>query len=221
MQGTTRHLDEHDLCAVSQGATKYYLWMDSLCIPLAPECVRLRDKAVQQMRQVYERATSVLVLDADVISNFVTTPDIDERDLIIHLLMSGWMQRLWTLQEAVSNYHVYIAVDEDTPIHVRAVCQMLADRVKTDVTPECERSLDWTAVNGFLEALPNIANSSTSAREQAEARETSCNRNRHLEQAMRAFKNPKRSRAGDETICIANFFGLDVAKNPCYSAYDS
>ncbi|KAJ5871114.1 uncharacterized protein N7529_003467 [Penicillium soppii] len=41
-------------------------WMDTLCIPVAPEHKELRSKSIKGMKAVYERAFRVLVLDSDI-----------------------------------------------------------------------------------------------------------------------------------------------------------
>ncbi len=74
--------------------------MDTLCIPvhsskLAKSC---RKKAIQLLGETFHEATAVLVLDRELeIVQSATAPFLE---LGLRILCSGWMKRLWTLQEA-------------------------------------------------------------------------------------------------------------------------
>jgi hypothetical protein len=59
------------------------------------------------MREIYKNANSVLVLDPEMLN---VSPDSDMREIAIRLILSGWMQRLWILQELVLNRHRVIAL---------------------------------------------------------------------------------------------------------------
>ncbi|KAH6622268.1 hypothetical protein C7974DRAFT_219285 [Boeremia exigua] len=77
---------------LQQGAA---FWIDSLCIPGAQEP---RKKAIKMMSRTYEAAERVLVLDSSLESMESTEP---KGVKLLRTLTSGWMRRLWTLQEAV------------------------------------------------------------------------------------------------------------------------
>ncbi len=74
--------------------------MDTLCIPvhsskLAKSC---RKKAIQLLGETFHEATAVLVIDRELeIVQSATAPFLE---LGLRILCSGWMKRLWTLQEA-------------------------------------------------------------------------------------------------------------------------
>ncbi|PBK87266.1 hypothetical protein ARMGADRAFT_972087 [Armillaria gallica] len=70
-------------------------WMDALCVP---EKKDLRKRAIGLMAETYRNADTVLVIDSGIRSCSVSAP-LEERLLCI--ISSGWMQRLWTLQEAL------------------------------------------------------------------------------------------------------------------------
>ncbi|KAL4800769.1 hypothetical protein BDV19DRAFT_2807 [Aspergillus venezuelensis] len=72
-------------------------WMDTMCIPVAPEYKALRGKAIKSMKAVYERAFRVLVLDGDIQS----FPSTDYTQAFMRIRMAAWMRRLWTLNEGV------------------------------------------------------------------------------------------------------------------------
>ncbi|KAI1808580.1 hypothetical protein F4811DRAFT_176509 [Daldinia bambusicola] len=77
-------------------------WIDSLCIPRADS---VRKKAIGMMAQTYSQAKAVLVLDRTLQLCQSTAP-LGVR--ILRVLTSGWMQRLWTLQEAVLSKALYL-----------------------------------------------------------------------------------------------------------------
>jgi hypothetical protein len=87
------------------GARKeYYIWIDTLCCPVKPPAKRRL--AILQMHEVYKRAEHVLVLDRELQS--IKSADIHSLEQGLRMLTSGWMLRLWTLQEgalAVSFLH--------------------------------------------------------------------------------------------------------------------
>ncbi|KAK3677844.1 hypothetical protein LTR78_001939 [Recurvomyces mirabilis] len=84
----------------SWGEGSPLFWMDTLCVPVAPHHQQLRNSAITHMRQIYQNAIRVLVLSPE-------TRKLDSGALIIELyaktFLSGWMQRLWTLQEGALN----------------------------------------------------------------------------------------------------------------------
>ncbi|KAK0215648.1 hypothetical protein IW262DRAFT_1320923 [Armillaria fumosa] len=75
-------------------------WMDTLCIPVHPSelAKSYRKKAIQLLGKTFREATAVLVLDRELeIVQSATAPFLE---LGLRILCSGWMKRLWTLQEA-------------------------------------------------------------------------------------------------------------------------
>ena len=70
-------------------------WMDTLCVPSEQP---YRNKAILQMRHVYQNAEAVLVVDKS-IQQCSLSASLEEKLLAIYT--SAWMQRLWTYQEAV------------------------------------------------------------------------------------------------------------------------
>ncbi|KAK0496547.1 hypothetical protein EDD18DRAFT_1105656 [Armillaria luteobubalina] len=70
-------------------------WIDSVCIP---EVRELRKEAIRRMTLTYANARAVLVTDAGIRSRSLSSP---LEDTALAILTSGWMQRLWTLQEGL------------------------------------------------------------------------------------------------------------------------
>lgn len=80
---------------VSQVAPNGHFWIDSLCVPARRD---MRKRAIQLMAETYRRADMVLVIDSGIRTCSIHAP-LEEK--LLRVITSGWMQRLWTLQEAM------------------------------------------------------------------------------------------------------------------------
>lgn len=78
-------------------------WMDSLCVPVRDE--NARKKAIRNMRNVYENADAVLVLDSWVQKLDSRSESVIE--IAARLYLCSWNRRLWTLQEAVMAQNLF------------------------------------------------------------------------------------------------------------------
>ncbi len=74
------------------------LWIDTLCIPVAPHLKEYRKLAIRLLGQTFYDAKVVLVLDRELCS--VESQKVSDLELGIRIVSGGWMKRLWTLQEA-------------------------------------------------------------------------------------------------------------------------
>ena len=72
-------------------------WIDTLCIPVAPEHKDARKLAIRRMADTYRQSHRVLVVDADLQP---CSKQCSRTELATRVLCCGWMRRLWTLQEA-------------------------------------------------------------------------------------------------------------------------
>ena len=72
------------------------IWLDTLCCPVSP--IEARSLALAQMRRTYCDARHVLVLDSG-LQNYASN-EITIFEALSRIFLSGWMNRLWTLQEA-------------------------------------------------------------------------------------------------------------------------
>ncbi|GAP91721.2 putative het domain protein [Rosellinia necatrix] len=83
-------------------------WTDGICIP---EADHIRKKAIGMMARTYNEAVAVLVLDSGVqLCSSAQPPD----EKVLRVLTSGWMRRLWTLQEAVLSKELHLAFADRT-----------------------------------------------------------------------------------------------------------
>lgn len=72
-------------------------WIDSLIIPVADERREERKKAIRQIYEVFTGARVTIVIDNGLCE---MPPGKTYRETAMKILASGWMRRLWTLQEA-------------------------------------------------------------------------------------------------------------------------
>lgn len=72
------------------------IWLDTLCCPVSPS--EAKGLAIAEMRRTYESSKHVLLLDAGL--QQYSRHEISCVEALARVFSSGWMSRLWTLQEA-------------------------------------------------------------------------------------------------------------------------
>lgn len=82
-------------------------WVDALCVP---EAKGLRKEAILLMAETYRRADKVVVSDASIRAFCTSSSSLQE--LAFRVQASSWMQRLWTLQEAILARELYFEVGD-------------------------------------------------------------------------------------------------------------
>lgn len=87
--------------AIQPGAA---MRIESLCVPKADH---VRTVAIELMARIYSQAAAVLVLDDGLQLCPATAPAGVQ---VLRVLTSGWMRRLWTLQEATLSRALYLAL---------------------------------------------------------------------------------------------------------------
>lgn len=89
-------------------------WMDTICIPVHDKHKAHRKHSIRNMRLIYAKASAVLVLDSwmQEVSATAIPPD-----RLAHFHMSGWLRRLWTLQEGILNRNLFLRFDDGTQIY--------------------------------------------------------------------------------------------------------
>jgi hypothetical protein len=73
----------------------HLFWLDTFCVPREP--LSLRVQAVNNIRRIYEQAQRVLILDEELLHT--TLDDFPTVEVLMRIVLSGWMRRLWTLHE--------------------------------------------------------------------------------------------------------------------------
>lgn len=82
-------------------------WMDALAIPIDN---KLQDKAIENMREVFRRASHTIVLVKDLL--YSETPEL-YNEIPWRIATTFWMRRLWTLQEAYLSRRLYFCFSTD------------------------------------------------------------------------------------------------------------
>ena len=73
-------------------------WLDTFCVPVGDEHKPYRKLAISLMYKTYVSAQDVLVLDSEIQNTPIPS---DKTEIFLRVSISGWMRRLWTLQESV------------------------------------------------------------------------------------------------------------------------
>lgn len=96
---------------------KMAFWMDTLVIPMgeSPESKERRKKSIQQIAKIFKWSKCTVVLDRGLISLEERGQSTDPCLTAMRILSSGWMRRLWTLQEAFQSKTLWVAFEERGP----------------------------------------------------------------------------------------------------------
>jgi hypothetical protein len=102
--------------------TYQYFWLDSFCIPQAPEHADLRSQAIELMNLTYAAARHTLVFDKALQAldggrqpgslahggrpTYYAPSDEHLLDVVSSIYASNWMGRAWTLQEGILSGHI-------------------------------------------------------------------------------------------------------------------
>ncbi|KAL8887015.1 MAG: hypothetical protein Q9215_005351 [Flavoplaca cf. flavocitrina] len=91
-----------------QGCTVPF-WLDTLCIPVGSEHQTFRSMAISLMYKTYVSAQHVLVLDSELQRTPIPK---DMTEVFLRISISGWMRRLWTLQESVLGRRLQVKFED-------------------------------------------------------------------------------------------------------------
>lgn len=93
--------------------------MDTLCIPVHNSLKEYRKKAIGLLGRTFLEAALILVLDREL--ERVESSRVSILELTIRIICSGWMQRLWTFQEAAC------AIEDPSAFNRRNLFFQMAD----------------------------------------------------------------------------------------------
>lgn len=180
------------LFARAQAYGRSCIWIDSLCVPAEPD---VRGKAIQLMAKTYRDAAITLVLDSQIRRIHFGLSSASIERLLLMLVTSPWMQRLWTLQEAVLSeslvfqFQNTMATAADIYIGLHGNFQTRLNPVTQVLGNEFHRLLQSSSVKA---AVPE---------EQ---------RTLELGHVYRMLRIRSTSKARDEAIVIAGLLNVDV-----------
>jgi hypothetical protein len=165
------------------------IWIDTLCCPVGS--TEAKRKAIEKIRNVYQHAHHVLVLDASI--QAYECQDMGVVEQLARIFTSGWFRRLWTLQEGALAESLYFQF-ADRAVSLEALrkqIEQLSSDLRclifmVDITDEYLRVQAFFHANRFGRPGPDL----------------------HLLNS--ALQHRSVSVASDEPVCIGTLMSLDV-----------
>ncbi|KAJ0415774.1 hypothetical protein BJY00DRAFT_292882 [Aspergillus carlsbadensis] len=118
------------------------VWIDTLCIPHARE---VRGLAIQRIRDTYLNAYRTMIIDSEI--KQVESSAASSLELCLRVIYcSGWIRRLWTLQEglaAKSRLYVLLA---DKAVNVSTIADELLTKSQKGKVPLLQERIVYLAV---------------------------------------------------------------------------
>ena len=176
------------VAALPEGQTddgKIHFWMDTLCVPVVPHS--LRSKAIKVMKRIYEEASSVLVLEEELLQATRLCGN-EERLMRIHC--SSWLRRLWTYQEGILSKKLFFQFREG-PVSSQELWDPLQ---RGSVYDRRSNGVALQAAT-FYRTLKDFGSSNKAAQ---------------FASLWQALQWRQTSRMQDEAICIAALFGFNL-----------
>lgn len=183
--GPTRSLGTRDPARKPIG-----FWMDTLCVPVKDD--EARKQAIARMRDIYQCADRVLVLDSWV-QALPRSADIIEKTCRLYL--SNWQNLLWTLQEAVLAQNLFIQFKNGPQ-----TLDSLQEEMTKDLTTRIELYYSGSITKTlYLVPLLSIKGSAMPGLPAAQK----------FLVLLGGVVNRTTTKKSDETICLAAVLGID------------
>ncbi|KAL7957418.1 hypothetical protein V8C34DRAFT_285994, partial [Trichoderma compactum] len=180
---------ENGVCAV---------WIDTLCIPVARHLASYRAKAIHLLGRTYTNAT-VLVLDSELEALNSRQTSILEQNL--RICCSGWMRRLWTLQEAMLSRELFIQLHDVSVQLIRPLCIALNERFSFDLASD-----SFLTSTAFDDTMNQRIPTATGLRVPANTHNRIGSAYKNL---ISAVQYRSTSKMQDEPAILATLMGLD------------
>ncbi|KAL6229294.1 hypothetical protein BDW75DRAFT_105779 [Aspergillus navahoensis] len=114
-----------------RGDTTVLVWIDTLCIPHERE---VRGLAIQRIRDTYVGAYRTMLLDSEI--RQVPSHSTNNLELVLRVLYcSGWIRRLWTLQEGLAAKSQLYLMLADKPVNISTVADTLFTKLDKGKIP--------------------------------------------------------------------------------------
>ena len=172
-----------------EGGRRPLVWLDTLCCPVEPKA---RVLALLQMRPTYAEANKTLILDSTLYN--YNSQGLSAAELQARYLTSGWMRRLWTLQESALAKDPWVQF-RDGPLSLLT----MFDRLKKlhDDNLNHRRLLQDMWLNSQALTLHWYYTPSGAPQ---------------LSLLDRALSHRNTTVASDESLCVATLMKLDVSR---------
>ncbi|KAI0746901.1 hypothetical protein C8Q80DRAFT_1066456, partial [Daedaleopsis nitida] len=164
-------------------------WQDGLCVPSDRP---MRKKAIALMAKTYAGADKVLVIDAGIRSLCANTTPLEE--VLLRIATSGWMQRIWTLQEGLLAREMYFE---------------FADGL---IRAEALKDLPTSAVHPLFLAFNPIVSALLEALLFVRGRGGEDRTKYTFPELLRLMHHRTTSKPEDETLAIAGLVGVDAGE---------
>jgi hypothetical protein len=162
-------------------------WCDTLCVLVEDIHKHLRKQAIRDMKRTYQDADKVLALDSGLAHLSKESIAIE---IYIRIKLSGWMRRLWTLQEGLLAKDVYFQLS-DGPMKMRNIDRFMGNAGNVGHHLYTRYSFDSYASFGpFFRGLQHT-------------------RDRQLHEIWKLLQWHSTSHQFDETLCLATILGID------------
>ncbi|KAF6224812.1 hypothetical protein HO133_010006 [Letharia lupina] len=163
-------------------------WLDTICCPI--EESKDQEAAIRLMRDTYEKASVVLVLDSSTLT--LSTTDMNgDVEILMRIFRSRWTTRLWTLQEGALAQRLFVQF-ANGPYDMQEGIK----RIQKNADMSMEYTVIPTILKEFLELrVFQIPSMSTEQK---------------LTAISRALQFRATSVETDEPLCLATLLGFDT-----------
>ncbi|KAB2572121.1 hypothetical protein DBV05_g9258 [Lasiodiplodia theobromae] len=166
------------------------IWLDTLCCPVAPKDVKRL--AIARMRDTYDLAASVLVLDKQL--QGLPHSQLSPVEQVVRIWCSGWTGRLWTWQEGFLADRLYFQFN-DGIFDVNTLQTHYLTGHRYDLYSTRDSAMLMTMIRGSLSKTP----------------EKDPTRLR-LDGVVDGLQGRSTSVPDDEGLCLGALMGCDVLK---------
>ncbi|KAI0830216.1 hypothetical protein BC628DRAFT_1500779 [Trametes gibbosa] len=176
-------------------------WMDSLCVPASGA---LRKRAIKLMAHTYRRATKVLVVD-ECIRVQCSTESKSWEENLFRIATSGWVRRVWTLQEGLLARELYFEFREG-PVDVEAGLGLKPSKPSSTPgnAPSTDQSLKFRPTYSCDSHAPVLA---FRAKNYANIE---AGHNVPLDEVIKLLRLRTTTKAEDELVAISSLLSFDV-----------
>ena len=161
-------------------------WLDTICCPVE-DGSEAQKMAIARMKTTYENASAVLVLDASLVVH--TAKTLSDVEILLRIVCSKWMGRLWTLQEGALARKLFFQF-ADGPYDV----DLGVSRLMASQDPAVRLTMQRTIIHQVEELRVPVQCS-----DQADALKTLAN----------AVRFRSTSVHSDEPLCLANLLRIN------------